>query len=91
MKTHCTLVPQRQSRQNQHSYLKISNCTPAGRYSNDQGQLPSNFWTNVELKTGKGHNGEKFVQRELTVTLPPELLAHCSSVFLLSDQMHRRK
>ena len=39
-------------------------CSPAGRTSYQQGQLPADFWSNVEYKAGKGQNGQKFVQRE---------------------------
>ncbi|KAG6916209.1 hypothetical protein DXG01_007839 [Tephrocybe rancida] len=39
-------------------------CSPAGRYSSQQGQLPAQFWRNVEFKTGKGKNGGRYAQRE---------------------------
>lgn len=38
-------------------------CTPAGRYDSKQGQLPGDFWSNVEFKTGKGASGGRFAQR----------------------------
>ena len=38
-------------------------CSPNGRYSSQQGQLPADFWSNVEFKTGKGKNGGRFAQR----------------------------
>jgi hypothetical protein len=38
-------------------------CSPAGRYSPNQGQLPADFWRNVEFKSGKGRGGGRFVQR----------------------------
>ena len=38
-------------------------CTPAGRYSSQQGQLPANFWSNIEFKSGKGKNGGRYAQR----------------------------
>jgi len=40
-------------------------CSPAGRYSTQQGQLPPDFWRNVEFKTGKGAKGGRYAQREL--------------------------
>ena len=39
-------------------------CSPAGRYSPQQGQLPSDFWSNVAFKSGKGKNGGRYAQRE---------------------------
>ena len=41
-------------------------CTPAGRYDSRQGQLPGDFWSNVEFKTGKGTNGGRVAQRTYT-------------------------
>ena len=38
-------------------------CTPAGRYPSQQGQLPANFWSNIEFKSGKGKNGGRYAQR----------------------------
>ncbi|KAI0090948.1 hypothetical protein BDY19DRAFT_984033 [Irpex rosettiformis] len=37
-------------------------CSPAGRYSSKQGQLPGDFWKNVAFKTGKGKNGGRYAQ-----------------------------
>lgn len=39
-------------------------CSPAGRYSSEQGQLPPDFWSNVEFKTGYGPQGGRYAQRE---------------------------
>ena len=39
-------------------------CSPAGRTSSQQGQLPPDFWRNVALKSGTGKNGKKYIQRE---------------------------
>ena len=39
-------------------------CSPKGRYSSQQGQLPADFWKNVALKKGNGKNGKKYAQRE---------------------------
>ncbi|KAF7300955.1 Allergen protein [Mycena indigotica] len=47
-------------------------CSPAGKYSSLQGTLPSNFWSNVEFKTGYGRNGGRFAQ--LTGCIRPETL-----------------
>lgn len=40
-------------------------CTPAGRYDSQQGQLPADFWSNVEFKTGTSSSGGRFAQRML--------------------------
>ena len=37
-------------------------CSPAGRYSPDQGQLPPDFWSNVEFKSGTSSRGARFAQ-----------------------------
>ena len=37
-------------------------CTPAGRYDSRQGQLPGDFWSNVEFKSGKGVNGGRYAK-----------------------------
>ncbi|KAF8071583.1 hypothetical protein FPV67DRAFT_1481886 [Lyophyllum atratum] len=47
-------------------------CSPAGRYSPQQGQLSAQFWRNVALKTGKGRNGKRYTQ--LTGCIRPELV-----------------
>lgn len=39
-------------------------CSPDGRYSSQQGQLPNDWWSNVAFKTGKGTNGQRYAQRE---------------------------
>ena len=38
-------------------------CSPSGRYSSQQGQLPDDWWSNVSFKTGKGKNGARYAQR----------------------------
>ncbi|TFK33463.1 hypothetical protein BDQ12DRAFT_691142 [Crucibulum laeve] len=48
-------------------------CSPSGRYSTQQGQLPANFWSNVALKTGNGPTGQRYAQ--LTGCIRPELLS----------------
>ncbi|KAH9481830.1 hypothetical protein JR316_0006360 [Psilocybe cubensis] len=48
-------------------------CSPAGRYSPDQGQLPPDFWSNVEFKTGTSSRGARFAQ--LTGCIRPEKLS----------------
>ncbi|KAG6833106.1 hypothetical protein H0H87_011214 [Tephrocybe sp. NHM501043] len=48
-------------------------CSPAGRYSSQQGQLPAEFWRDVEFKTGKGKNGGRYAQ--LTGCINPGLLS----------------
>ncbi len=40
-------------------------CTPAGRYDSRQGQLPADFWRNIEFKKGRGKNGGRFAQGTL--------------------------
>jgi len=47
-------------------------CSPAGKYSAAQGQLPANFWTNVEFKTGRGIHGSRLAQ--LTGCINPNML-----------------
>jgi len=47
-------------------------CSPSGRYSTTQGQLPSDFWSNVEFKTGTSSRGARFAQ--LTGCIRPEKL-----------------
>jgi hypothetical protein len=41
-------------------------CSPAGRYSSQQGQLPAQFWSNVAFKTGNGPSGKRYAQREIS-------------------------
>jgi len=48
-------------------------CSPAGRYSSQQGQLPADFWSNVAFVTGKGRNGQRFAQ--LTGCIRPSHLS----------------
>ncbi|TFK73258.1 hypothetical protein BDN72DRAFT_834915 [Pluteus cervinus] len=48
-------------------------CSPSGRYSSDQGQLPIDFWSSVSFKTGSGKNGGRFAQ--LTGCIRPENLS----------------
>lgn len=41
-------------------------CSPAGRYDLAlQGQLPADFWSNVEFKTGRGPTNQRYAQRML--------------------------
>ncbi|KAF8960059.1 hypothetical protein BDZ97DRAFT_1835279, partial [Flammula alnicola] len=37
-------------------------CSPAGRYSSLQGQLPPDFWSNVQFQTGYSSRGARFAQ-----------------------------
>ena len=37
-------------------------CSPAGRYSSKQGQLPDDWWSHVAFKSGKGKNGGRYAQ-----------------------------
>ncbi|KAI0027945.1 hypothetical protein K488DRAFT_60013 [Vararia minispora EC-137] len=48
-------------------------CSPNGRYSSQQGQLPPDFWSNVAFKTGNGRNGGRYAQ--LTGCIRPEKLS----------------
>ncbi|PPQ83505.1 hypothetical protein CVT25_006995 [Psilocybe cyanescens] len=48
-------------------------CSPAGRYSPDQGQLPPDFWSNVAFTTGTSSRGARFAQ--LTGCIRPEKLS----------------
>ncbi|KAF8622005.1 hypothetical protein AX15_007359 [Amanita polypyramis BW_CC] len=47
-------------------------CSPAGRYSSQQGQLPADFWSNVEFKSGRSSSGGRYAQ--LTGCIRPEKL-----------------
>jgi hypothetical protein len=38
-------------------------CSPAGQTSPDQGQLPPDFWSNVDFVSGTGASGARFAQR----------------------------
>lgn len=39
-------------------------CSPAGRYDKPlQGQLPADFWKNVEFKSGTSSHGARYAQR----------------------------
>lgn len=39
-------------------------CSPKGRYSPMQGQLPADFWSNVAFKTGTSKRGGRYAQRK---------------------------
>ncbi|KAF8876574.1 hypothetical protein BD779DRAFT_159792 [Infundibulicybe gibba] len=39
-----------------------SYCSSQGKSSSSQGDLPANFWRNVEFKSGNGVNGGRFAQ-----------------------------
>ncbi|KAK7461938.1 hypothetical protein VKT23_008370 [Stygiomarasmius scandens] len=47
-------------------------CSPNGKYSSDQGELPGNFWSNVDFQTGTSSRGARFAQ--LTGCIRPELV-----------------
>jgi len=48
-------------------------CSPAGRYSTQQGQLPADFWSNVAFKSGTSSRGARYAQ--LTGCIRPEKLS----------------
>ncbi|KAF8629961.1 hypothetical protein AX17_005527 [Amanita inopinata Kibby_2008] len=48
-------------------------CSRAGRYSTQQGQLPLDFWSNVEFKHGHSKSGARYAQ--LTGCIRPEKLS----------------
>ncbi|PFH45950.1 hypothetical protein AMATHDRAFT_115818, partial [Amanita thiersii Skay4041] len=48
-------------------------CSPAGRYSTSQGQLPPDWWSNVEFKTGYSSAGARYAQ--LTGCIRPDKLS----------------
>ncbi|THH19016.1 hypothetical protein EW146_g2077 [Bondarzewia mesenterica] len=52
-------------------------CTPAGRYSSQQGQLPADFWSNIAFKSGKGKNGQRYAQ--LTGCIRPSHLSRLNA------------
>ncbi|KAF9448565.1 hypothetical protein P691DRAFT_669199 [Macrolepiota fuliginosa MF-IS2] len=47
-------------------------CSPSGRYSSTQGQLPPDFWSNVAFKIG--HSSRKARYAQLTGCIRPEKL-----------------
>jgi hypothetical protein len=48
-------------------------CSPQGRYSSQQGQLPADFWSNVDFQSGYSSRGARFAQ--LTGCIRPEKLS----------------
>ena len=44
-------------------------CSPNGKYDSSQGQLPANFWSNVEFKTRTSSRGARFAQRSCLLCL----------------------
>ena len=38
-------------------------CSEAGKYSDEQGTLLSNFWSDVDYTEGRGVNGQRYAQR----------------------------
>lgn len=40
-----------------------SYCSADAKYSDQQGELASNFWSDVDYTTGQGVNGNHYVQR----------------------------
>ncbi|KAF6759815.1 hypothetical protein DFP72DRAFT_884292 [Ephemerocybe angulata] len=47
-------------------------CSPTGKYDSSQGTLPSNFWSNMEFKSGTSSRGARYAQ--LTGCIRPETL-----------------
>ncbi|KAL0945467.1 hypothetical protein HGRIS_000956 [Hohenbuehelia grisea] len=45
-------------------------CTSSAKYSRNQGDLPGDFWSQVELKSGLGRNGAEY--KQLTGCIRPE-------------------
>ncbi|KAH8998768.1 hypothetical protein EDB86DRAFT_2909993 [Lactarius hatsudake] len=63
--THCMIVPRTPHTNvgdSEHPGGMKTYCTPAGRYDSSQGQLPADFWRNIEFKKGTGKNGGRFAQ-----------------------------
>ncbi|KAF8186631.1 hypothetical protein BJ912DRAFT_456752 [Pholiota molesta] len=52
-------------------------CSPAGRYSPQQGQLPPDFWSNVAFTSGTSARGARFAQ--LTGCIRPEKLSRLNA------------
>jgi len=48
-------------------------CSPAARYSSQQGQLPPDFWSNVAFESGSSSSGGRYAQ--LTGCIRPEKLS----------------
>lgn len=55
-------------------------CSPSGRYSTIQGQLPPDFWSNVEFKTGTSSRGARFAQCMLPFIYELNDMALCLSI-----------
>ncbi|KAF5358780.1 hypothetical protein D9758_008535 [Tetrapyrgos nigripes] len=47
-------------------------CSPNGKYSSSQGELPANFWKHVEFKSGTSSRGGRYAQ--LTGCIRPKLV-----------------
>ncbi|ETW86776.1 hypothetical protein HETIRDRAFT_58748 [Heterobasidion irregulare TC 32-1] len=77
---HCMIMP-RDAHTNigdsEHPGGMKTYCTPAGRYSSQQGQLPANFWSNIEFQSGKGKNGGRYAQ--LTGCIRPSTLSRLNA------------
>ncbi|KAH8986393.1 hypothetical protein EDB86DRAFT_2947945 [Lactarius hatsudake] len=64
-KTHCIIVPRTPHTNvgdSEHPGGMKTYCTPAGRLDSSQGQLPADFWRDIEFKNGTGMNGGRFAQ-----------------------------
>ncbi|KAF4596756.1 hypothetical protein EYR40_007556 [Pleurotus pulmonarius] len=74
--SHCMIMP-RDPHTNigdsEHPGGMKTYCSPAGRYSSKQGQLPPDFWSNVAFKTGYNAKGKRYAQ--LTGCIRPEKLS----------------
>jgi len=71
--TFCMIVPRdpyTNIGDSEHPGGMTTYCSPGGRYAPQQGQLPPDFWKNVEFKTGNGINGVRYAQ--LTGCISPE-------------------
>ncbi|KAH7334665.1 hypothetical protein B0J17DRAFT_617735 [Rhizoctonia solani] len=48
-------------------------CSPSARTDQSQGELPGNFWRNVNYATGTGSGGQQWVQLTGCINLFPQL------------------
>jgi hypothetical protein len=59
-------------------------CSAAAKHSSKQGELPPDFWSNVELKKGKGRAGQNYAQCQFCLHRRVWPTSHN----MLSNRMH---
>lgn len=61
-----------------------SYCSAAAKYSDEQGTLAEDFWSNVDYRTGQGVNGKPYVQRMFFFFLIPRYHLYILMSFLVT-------